>query len=72
MNVREANELGHREAKAHPILIYGLYGICAVVAWNLPISWYWKIAAFLAMYFTIGLARILFGVITGHIQLSDN
>jgi hypothetical protein len=34
--------------------------------------WYWKIAAFVAMNFTIGLARILFGVITGHIQLSDN
>jgi hypothetical protein len=31
MNVREANELGYREAKAHPILIFGLYGICAGV-----------------------------------------
>ena len=72
MNSREANELGYREAKAHPILIFGLYGICAGVAWSLPIFWYWKIAVFLAMNFTIALARILFGMMTGHIQLSDD
>jgi hypothetical protein len=71
MNAKEANELGYREAKAHPILMYGLWGICAFVALNLPIFWYWKIAAFLAMNFAIALARILFGVMTGHIQLSD-
>jgi hypothetical protein len=72
MNSREANELGYKESKAHPILIFGLYGICAGVAWNLPIFWYWKIAAFLAMNFTIALARISYGVITGQIQLSDD
>jgi len=36
MSAREASELGCREAKAHPILIFGLYGICAGVALNLP------------------------------------
>ena len=71
MNARKANELGYREAKAHPLLMYGLWGTCAFVALNLPIFWYWKIAAFLAMNFAIALARILFGVMTGHIQLSD-
>ena len=72
MNSKEADELGYREAKANPILIFGLYGNCACVAWNLPIFWYWRIAVFLAMNFTIALARILFGMMTGHIQLSDD
>jgi len=51
MNTREAEESYYREAKAHPVLIFGLYGICAGVAWNLPISLYWRIAAYLAMNF---------------------
>ena len=72
MNTGEAEELGYKEAKAHPVLIFGLYGICAGVAWNLPISWYWRIAAFLAMIFGIALARFRLGVITGRIQLSDD
>ena len=72
MNFWEADQLGYRETTAHPILIIGLYGICAGVAWKLPICWYWKIAAFVAMSFTIALARVLFGVITGLIQLSDD
>ena len=72
MNSKEADELGYREAKAHPILIFGLYGICAGVAWNLPIFWYWKIAAFLAMNFIIALVRMSFGMITGRIQLLDD
>lgn len=72
MNTREAEELGYREAKAHPVLIFELYGICAGVAWNLPISWYCRIAAYLAMNFGVALARISFGMITGRIQLSDD
>jgi hypothetical protein len=45
-------------------------GLCAGVAGNLPISsWYWRIAAFLAMIFGIALTRISFGAITGRIQL---
>ena len=53
-------------------VIFGLYGFCAGVAWNLPISWHWRIAAFLAMIFGIALARFRLGVITGRIQLSDD
>jgi hypothetical protein len=72
MKFWEADQLGYREATTRPILIFGLYGICAGVAWKLTIRWYWKIAAFLAMSFTIALARILFGVITGSVQLNDD
>jgi len=72
MNTREAEESYYREAKAHPVLIFGLYGICAGVAWNFPITLYWRIAAYLAMNFGVALARISFGMITGRIQLSDD
>ena len=30
-------------------------GIPAVVAWNLPIAWYWRIGAFLGMMFVVGI-----------------
>jgi hypothetical protein len=72
MNTREAKESYYRKAKAHPVLIFGLYGICAGVAWNLPITLYRRIAAYLAMNFGVALARISFGMITGRIQLSDD
>jgi hypothetical protein len=30
-------------------------GIPVVVAWNLPIAWYWRIGAFLGMMFVVGI-----------------
>jgi hypothetical protein len=72
MNSKEAQELGFREAKAHPILIFGLYGIAAIIAFNLPIAWYWRIATFFVLMLAVGFARTLLGVISGKIQLDGD
>lgn len=34
--------------------------IPAVVAWNLPFAWYWRIGAFLGMMFVVGMVVALF------------
>jgi hypothetical protein len=63
MTSREAAKLGdaqgYEDAEKHPLLSGILWGICIVIAFNLPVAWYWRIAAFLAMGTMAGFVRMV-------------
>jgi hypothetical protein len=63
MNSKRAWKLGDDQgfddAKRHPVLIGVLHGICIIIALSLPVTWYWRIAAFFAMGIGMGFVRMV-------------